>query len=199
MYYPMMINLAFFKCLIIGGGHIAYQKAKMLLAYGATVTVLSPEFCEEIKCLEGQMNLLKASYSEDYLLAFQLVIAATNDRACNATIGKACKKQGKLCDVVTDQALSSFLVPAGIRRGDLIISVSTQGKSPALAAKIKEELESLYDESYSDYVACLGKWRATIKKEIKDEEERRRLLKYLITLDQETLKSISLKELSRVL
>ena len=81
----------------------------------------------------------------------------------------------------------------------MIISVSTQGKSPALAAKIKKELESLYDESYSDYVACLGEWRATIKKEIKDEEERRRLLKYLITLDQETLKSISLKELSRVL
>lgn len=130
-------KFSFFQMFNYRRGHIAYQKAKMLLAYGATVTVLSPEFCEEIKCLEGQMNLLKASYSEDYLLAFQLVIAATNDRACNATIGKACKKQGKLCDVVTDQALSSFLVPAGIRRGDLIISVSTQGKSPALAAKIK--------------------------------------------------------------
>lgn len=113
-----------------------------------------------------------------------------------AAIGKACEKQGKLCDVVTNEALSSCIVPASIHRGDLIISVSTQRKSPVLAAKIKKELENLYDESYSDYVACLGEWRMTIKQEIKDEEERRRLLKYLVTLDQETLKSISLKELS---
>lgn len=200
MYYPLMLDLSQFKCLIIGGGEVACRKAKSLLAYGGKVTVLSEKFIPELEILpieriaaRFEVNYLANCYNE-----FALVIAATSDKQCNDQIGTYCKQQHILCNVVTDEALSSFIVPSSVQRGELVIAVSTGGNSPALAAKIKHELGERYDESFCEYVKKLGQLREQIKAEIGDEKRRRVLLRYIASLDEAEVMQLKYEDLADV-
>lgn len=200
MYYPLMLDLSQFKCLIIGGGEVAYRKAKSLLAYGGKVTVLSEKFIAELETLP--IKRIAASFEEKYLDSycntFTLIIAATSDKACNYQIGTYCKQHHILCNVATDEALSSFIVPSSLQRGDLVIAVSTGGNSPALAAKIKQELNDRYDEGFIAYVKKLGQLREQIKAEVADEKRRRALLRYIVALDEAEVMALKYEDLADV-
>lgn len=189
MYYPLMLDLSQFKCLVIGGGMVAYRKVKSLLAYGGEVTVLSKDFIEPFEALS--ITRIHASFEEKYLETykegFTLVVAATSDQGCNQAIGLYCKTHHILCNVATDEGLSSFIVPSSLQRGDLVIAVSTGGNSPALAAKIQRELEEKYPEDFGEYVKKLGALRKTIKEEVSDEKERRQLLRSFLEMEEEAL------------
>lgn len=189
MYYPLMLDLSQFKCLVVGGGMVAYRKVKSLLAYGGEVTVLSESFIEALEALP--ITRIAARFEEKYLQpykeGFALVVAATSDKICNKQIGLYCRTHHMLCNVATDEALSSFIVPSSLQRGDLVLAISTGGNSPALAAKIQRELEAKYDEDFGKYVEKLGQLRKTIKEEVADEKERRQLLRSLLDMEQETL------------
>ena len=95
--------------------------------------------------------------------------------------------------MVTNSTLSSFIVPSSVQRGDLVIAVSTGGKSPALAAQIQRELALTYDESFAMYVAKLGKLRESIQEKVSDETKRKALLKALLEMSKEELISYELK------
>lgn len=177
MFYPAMINLDCFNILVIGGGKVAYRKVSTLLRDGGRVTVLSKKLDDDFKNLWGRFIWIEDHYKEERLEGVTLVVAATNDEELNAAIGKRCLERGVLCNVVSSKELSSFIVPASVRRGDLVLSVSTQGKSPMLAQRIKKELEEIYDERYESYVKVLGETREKIKAHVKGEEVKKKMIK----------------------
>jgi len=188
MYYPMMIDLKDREITIIGGGKVAYRKATHFLSFEGHITVISPSFIADFENIKTQIHLIKDTYKEEHLQKSTIIVAATDDKSLNTQIGTYCKGHGLLCNVVSNQELSSFIVPSFIKRGELVISVSTGGNSPALASKIKRELEEQYDSSYEAYVALLGKLRQSILKQDIEETEKVDLLKRLVDMDSETLK-----------
>ncbi len=161
----MFLNIWGKKCVVIGGGKVAFRKAKTLLEYGATVEVVSPELCPELAQL-AETNMIKVryqNYEPENLKGAFIVIAATNNMDINRKISEEARKQGILVNVVDNPELSDFIFPASFRRGDLTIGVSTAGKSPALARKIKNQLEQSFGEEYASLTTLIAEVRAQLK------------------------------------
>ena len=176
MYFPFMVDLLGKKLVVVGGGNVAFRKCELFLSFGAEIDVVSPALCEEFSALKGRIRHIRDGYSSEYLLNAFAVIAATDNRAVNETVYRDCRLNNIPVNVVDTPEQCSFFVPATLRRGDLTIGVSTGGKSPALAAKIKKELAIVYGEEYEEKVELLGILRNTVKEEIEDDSIRRSLL-----------------------
>ena len=164
-YYPMFVDLSKHKCLLIGGGKVALRKLKQILACGGRVTVISPEFVSGFEKYSGNpdIKLIKREYIEGDLDGFSIAIASTDREEVNNLIRSDANKSNTLVNVVDKPELCDFIVPSLVERGSLKIAVSTEGKSPALAGKIREKLESDFPEEYETYVEILGKGRERIK------------------------------------
>lgn len=188
MYYPINLKIEDMKIVIIGGGKVAYRKCMNFLAFNKKVTVVSKDFIDEFNEIKNKIEIIKDTYDENYIKNAFIVVAATDNKNINNEIGTYCRQQGKLVNVVDDACLSNFTVPSFVKRGDLLLSVSTSGKSPSLSSKIRQELEEVYDESYEEYVNLLGIARKTIIRETDDIKERRKQLKELLDLSVEELK-----------
>lgn len=188
MLYPINLDIENVKITIIGGGKVAYRKATNFLDFGKKVTVVSKEFIDEFDKIKNEIDMIYDVYNEKYIQDSFIVVAATNNKDVNYKIGTYCNKNGKLVNVVDDKELSNFTVPSYVKRGELLLSISTGGNSPSLSAKIKRELEETYDESYGEYIELLGLARKKIIKENKDIKERRKEIKTLINLSVDELK-----------
>lgn len=194
IYYPLMINLQDKSTAVVGGGRVGYRKAKKLLEFGARVRVVSPKFVEDFidlkKCFSGKLEIIEDEYKESYIRGCLLVIAATSNGHTNKEISSYCKANNILCNVADDIELSDFIVPSTLKRGDLVISISTMGKSPALSAKIRKELEEKYTYEYEEYVELLGKAREVILENILDENEKVTLLKAMVDMNKKELQDL---------
>ena len=188
MLYPINLDIENIKITIIGGGKVAYRNATNFLDFGKKVTVVSKEFIDEFDKIKNEIDMIYDVYNEKYIQDSFVVVAATNNKDVNYKIGTYCNKNGKLVNVVDDKELSNFTVPSYVKRGELLLSISTGGNSPSLSAKIKRELEETYDESYGEYIELLGLARKKIIKENKDIKERRKEIKTLINLSVDELK-----------
>ena len=190
MYYPINLKIDDMKIVIIGGGKVAYRKCMNFLAFNKKVKVISQDFIEEFEEIKDQIEMIKDTYDEKYIKDDFVVVAATNNKEVNQQIGTYCRQYGKLVNVVDDKELSNFTVPSFVKRGDLLLSVSTGGKSPSLSSKIRKDLEEVYDESYEEYVELLGQAREMIIKNTDDIKERRKKLKELLDLSFDKLREI---------
>ena len=190
MFYPINLKIDDMKIVIIGGGKVAYRKCMNFLAFNKKVKVISQDFIEEFEEIKDKIEMIKDDYDETYIVDSFIVIAATNNKQINYNIGKYCRQHGKLVNVVDNQELSNFIVPSYVKRGDLLISISTGGKSPSLSAKIRKELEESYGEGYEEYVNILGQAREYIIKNVCDVEQRRRKLRELLDLNIDELRKI---------
>jgi precorrin-2 dehydrogenase/sirohydrochlorin ferrochelatase len=188
MLYPVNIELQDLEITIIGGGEVAYRKCINFLRFEKTVKVVSNNFIDKFDELKDKIEIIKDIYKEEYIKNSFIVVAATNDKEVNKIIGIYCRENGKLVNVVDDIKLSNFTVPSYIKRGDLLISVSTGGKSPSLSSKIKKELEETYDDSYEEYINLLGQIRKEIINNNEDISLRKKKLNELINLNLEELK-----------
>ncbi|GAA0697251.1 bifunctional precorrin-2 dehydrogenase/sirohydrochlorin ferrochelatase [Paraclostridium ghonii] len=188
MSYPIMVKLDCKEITIIGGGKIAYRKAKNFIDFGYMVKVISLDFNKKFKDIESKIELIRDEYKEEYIENSFIVVAATNNRDINKSIGMYCNQKNKLVNIVDDPTLSSYIVPSTVKRGDLIIGVSTCGKSPSLAAKIKRDLEKTYDDSYEEYIELLGTIRNKILEKYDDPYKKKQLLNEIINLNLEELK-----------
>lgn len=193
MLYPINIEIKDMGITIIGGGEVAYRKCKNFLDFGKTVKVISKDYINKFEELKDKIEIVNDEYREEYLKDSFIVVAATNNKEINREIGIYCRKNGKLVNVVDDIELSNFTVPSYVKRGDLLISVSTGGKSPSLSSKIKKELEEKYDDSYEEYIDILGELRKEIIKKYEDVSLRRKKLKALINLDLEELRELKIE------
>ncbi|CEQ27077.1 precorrin-2 dehydrogenase/sirohydrochlorin ferrochelatase family protein [Paraclostridium sordellii] len=192
MNYPIMIDLMGKEITVIGGGKIAYRKVNNFLKFGYEVTVVSREFIEDFKKIENKIKIIKDEYSEKYIKDSFIVVAATNNKKVNESICMFCRSNNKLVNVIDDQKLSNFIVPSCVKRGDLVISISTGGKSPSLASKIRKDLEIQYDDSYEEYLILLGELREQILEKYDNPSMRKDLLNKIINLNYDELKKLEI-------
>jgi precorrin-2 dehydrogenase/sirohydrochlorin ferrochelatase len=181
-FYPIYLDVKDKKCIIVGGGKVAYRKVCSLKEAGAEVVVVSPETCPEIANEEG-LTLVKKDYDESILDGALLVIAATDNDAVNKKAALDARKRNIIVNVVDRQELCSFIVPSTINRGDLCISISTGGASPAVAKSVREELEVVFGSEYEEYLNLLTKMRSIAMSDIKDSAKRRKVLQRLAEKD----------------
>ena len=177
-YYPAYLDLRKRRCVVIGGGAVAERKTLSLLDAGAVVTIISPTLTQKLQALSDSKTIThcKKLYEGKDLIGAYLVIAATDSPEVNTRVATACRKQDLLVNVAVPPEESSFIVPSALRRGDLLIAISTSGASPALSRKIRQELEQQYGAEYELFLEMLSAIRTRVLDEIQDEKKRKAVL-----------------------
>ncbi len=184
--YPIcLINMERQQTIIVGGGNVATRKVEELLRAGARVRVISPALTPELKVLAeaGRIAVIDRSYREGDLSSAFLVIAATDDPEVNQAVWQEAEQCGCLVNAVDDPAHCNFITPAVVRRGELTITISTGGASPALARRLRERLETLIGPEYADLTALMAELRPRIQSLYKVEKERREAVLRLVDSD----------------
>jgi len=181
-YYPVNLDIRNKKCLVVGGGVVGTRKVMTLLECGAFVTVVSPEASEKLLSLaeSGTIALKKRSYAGSDLEGMFLVICATDNEQLNMQVGRDAEKMNMLCNVADRPEACNFILPALVKRGDLVIAVSTSGKSPAFAKKIRKDLEKQYGVEYADFLKLMGAIRKKLLSNSHEPEAHKPLFEKLI-------------------
>ncbi len=163
-FYPILIDLQGKKALVVGGGKVAQRKIETLLGHGATVQVIARELTPELEQLRraGKILFLGNEFSETFLEGVFLVFAATDDALLNRRVSQTAQQRGLLVNAVDQPADCNFIVPSILSRGDLVIAVSTSGKSPAFARRVRVELEQHFGEEYGFFLNLMGNLRKEI-------------------------------------
>ncbi len=162
--FPMFVKLQGRRCLVVGAGTLAAGKIPGLLDSGARVRVVaiqaSPDITERARC--GQVELELKPFSPDDLNGVFLAVGATSSSDVNKAIYREASRRGVLCNIVDVPELCDFYYPAVVRRGELQIAISTNGRSPALAKRLREHLQQQIAPGYADWVAELGETRKLV-------------------------------------
>ena len=179
--FPMFVKLDGRRCLVVGGGPIAESKVDSLLAAGARVTVVSPALTEKLERLhrQGAFDWHARRFEGTDLQKAFLVIAATSDDATNDAVYREADRTGILCNAVDQPPRCHFYFPAVVQRGDLQIAISTAGRSPSLAQRLRKEFEAQFGPEYSGWVKWLGEVREALMERKLAFRTRKRLLAYL--------------------
>lgn len=163
--YAAMLRLAGRRCVIVGGGQVASRKANRLIAAGADVTVIAPDWSPEIEALvaRGAARGERRCYQPGDLDGAALAFAATNSRAVNQAVAAEAKRAGIPVNIVDDPEGSSLLVPAVVQRNQLTIAVSTGGASPAFARELRAELERLLSPERGELLELYAELREELQ------------------------------------
>lgn len=184
--YPIyLVGLEHKHVLVVGGGNVALRKVNDLLEADARVTVISPTLAPELRALAEaeRITVIERPYREGDLCNAFLVIAATNDPNVNQRIWQEAERCGRLVNAVDDPAHCHFITPAVIRRNHVIITVSTGGKSPALARRLRERIETLIGAEYGELADLLAELRPEIQSRYQDEKDRKQAAFRLVDSD----------------
>lgn len=163
-FYPVNLRINNRLCVVVGGGGVALRKVKSLLEAEAKVRVISPKLGAELGLLaeSGKIEWIKRGYAEGDLKGAFLVFAATNDRKIQSCVQREAVRTAAILNSADDPGGSDFHVPAHFRRGKMLITISTGGGSPALAKKIRLQLEEEIGPEYEAVVDLLGLIRARL-------------------------------------
>ena len=181
-YYPIYLDIENRDVVIIGGGNVCARKAETMMKYGARVTVVSPEFTDEIEgwAREGCLTLKRKTYDAGDVDGANIVIASTDDQSVNEQIAADCRARRIPVNVVDVTPLCEFIVPAIIETGSIQIAVSTGGKSPALARTLKEDLQRTIGPEYAEVNDVLGSLRDGAKRVLPTDVDRKRFFDGII-------------------
>jgi len=173
---PIFLKLKNQPCLVVGGGEVASRKVLMLLKAGASVTVVAPEICAQLKqhLSKDEFVFKQSEFSPEDIQNQCLVIAATNQEEVNRTISKEADARNIFVNVVDSPELCSFTMPSIIDRSPIIVAVSSGGASPVLARLLRARLETLIPASYGRLAALVQTFRDQVKQRFKTSVERRR-------------------------
>jgi precorrin-2 dehydrogenase / sirohydrochlorin ferrochelatase len=185
--FPMFVKLDGRRCLVIGAGSVGEAKIESLLATAASVQVVAPKATSKVRewAREGRIEWYAREYAPADLAGMFLVIAATSSRALHDEIYAEAKGRGVLCNTVDEPERCDFYFPAVVRRGDLQIAISTGGLSPALAQRLRKELEEQFGPEWEAWVVQLGRTREELMSLPMPPEQRKRLLHRYASLDPE--------------
>ena len=180
-YYPVFLDVAGKNCLVVGGGSVGARKAEMLSRCQAQVKVVSQEFDAQFHDhpIKG-VTLEKKQYDTKDLMGMRLVFAATNNAGLNQQIKADAENIGILCNLADDPSAGDFILPSVVERGDLLVAVSTSGKSPAMARKIRQELEDYFGPEYADVLELLGALRQKMLAAGHDPDRHKKIFSRLI-------------------
>src|SRR5437899_1287016 len=184
-FYPVFLNLRGRRAVVIGGGAVAEQKVLGLLSAGAHVTVVSPETTPRLAELAaaGGIDLRRRPYRSGDLAGAWLAIAGTDDRAANARVWAEAEREGVLLNAVDDLDHCSFIAPAIHREGDITVAVSTSGKSPALAARLRQRVARLVEPAEARLCELLGELRPELAARVPDSHARTALWYRIVDSD----------------
>jgi precorrin-2 dehydrogenase / sirohydrochlorin ferrochelatase len=176
--FPMFLKLEGRQVLVVGAGKVGEPKVSGLLETGAHIRVVALDASPAVRewAREGKIELEVRAFAADDLDGAFLAVVATNSRTLNERVYDEAQRRGVLCNVVDVPDLCDFFYPAVVRRGDLQIAISTAGKSPSLAQKLRQQLEKQFGPGYAAWVAELGATRKLILASDLDKERKLDLL-----------------------
>ena len=176
-YYPVFLDMKDRKVLVVGGGFVALQKIKTLLDSGAIVKVITKELiAEDIKELPVSLEIRE--YNENDMIGVSIVIAATNSHEVNTKIFEHSKKYNVLLNAVDDKYNCDFILGAIVNKGDITVTISTAGKSPIVAKKIRDKVNEMLNINYENLLEVYGNFRARAYQEL-NEEARKEFFHFL--------------------
>jgi len=190
-YYPVYIQLRAQPCVVIGGGKIAEGKADGLLAAQAKVIVIAPELTSRLRHLaeQQQITYIARKYQPGDLIGAFMVICATDQTEINHQVWQEATANHQLVNVVDDTPCCNFIAPSILRKGDLTIAISTSGKAPALAVRLKERLQREIGPEYERFLELAGELREPLAQHVPDFETRKALWYELV--DSEILAALA--------
>ena len=184
-FYPVFVELHEKKVVVVGGGRVAFRKVLTLKECGAVIHLagraLTPELAEMVD--KNEIRFLGQEFQEEFLDEAFMVIAATDDKALNRHISTCARKKRVLVNAVDQPPDCDFIVPSILRRGDLQIAISTSGKSPALARKIRKGLEAQFGREYETFLDVMGRLRREILSLGLPQKENSRIFQKIVDLD----------------
>jgi len=184
-YYPVHLDINNRNALVVGGGGVGTRKVRTLLDCGARVTVVSLESSRQLRDLaaSGEIVLQERSYQSDDLSGMFLVIGATNDEKLNRQISSDAERLNTLCNIADRPEVCNFILPSIVHRDDLVIAISTSGKSPALAKKLRKALENQFGEEYGTLLRLMGAIRKKLLGQAHEPEAHKPLFEQLLNSD----------------
>jgi siroheme synthase-like protein len=177
MFYPIYLNLADRRVVVIGGGEVAERKIESLLGTGASIRVVSPEVTARILVLatERRIDLHRRPYESGDCLDAVLVLSASDDPAVSRAVFDDARKCGALVNTADQPRLCDFIMPAVVRRGNVAIAISTSGTSPGLAARLRQKIGRLIGPEYGRLAQLLSEARPQIRQRVSQEADRKAL------------------------
>lgn len=182
VYYPLFADLRGRRCVVIGGGLVAQRKVTTLLRFGARVTVISPSLTRRLAACakRGTITRVARRFRPADLRGAWLVYAATDDHPTNEEVFRAASRQRIFTNVVDQPPLCSFIAPAIVKRGEIVIAISTGGGSPTLAKTLRRELERTIGCDYAAMLRLLQGLRGAAKRHLPGYRDRKQYFRRLI-------------------
>ncbi len=180
--FPMYVDLKGKRCLIVGGGAIAYRKAEILLRFEADIIIIAPEACSSLVELEKQdkLKIIRSTYTKNDINEVYLVVAATSSMETNEQVYEDAVNMNIPVNVVDDPEKCTFIFPSIVKRGPLTIGISTSGVYPALSKKIRKITEEIFPEDYSEIVEMLAGFRSRVRKSCLTQPEKEHELRNVL-------------------
>lgn len=187
-YFPMFVDMTERECLIVGGGNVAYRKVMVMLDFGAKVTVVAEDICDELRKLiaddrankENRITFIKRKFERKDCDGMEMVIAATDDNALNHGIAEYCKAKGIMVNAVDQKADCSFIFPSYIKEKNLVAAFSSSGNSPVLTQYLKGKEKEIFTPFLGELNEYMGQIREKVIAEYDTEAERKRVFKEIL-------------------
>ncbi len=190
-YFPFFYDLKDKEGVVIGGGRIALEKVEKLTSFEARLTVIAPEILPQIR-ENKNVRCLEREYVPGDIIGADYCIAATDDERINSAIHDICRENKVLINVVDDREKCDFIFPSVIKRGDLVVGVSSSGTSPYAAVLVRKRIEEIIPENIEDILKELNELRARAVIEIPDDKKRK---EYLIRATGEAFEKAFAREM----
>lgn len=199
-YYPLFLDITDKQCLVLGGGKVAERKVAMLLQFNARVTVVSPFITKALLKLhrENKIECFQRVYSGEDLHNAALIFACTDNSAINKRIKKDAAQNNIPVNVVDNPDLCDFIVPSIVKKGDLVIAISTSGTLPLLSKKIREKIEDTITDDYLEYLHIVGEFRKYLLKTVKEARKRSMIMKKIERMDIQEVVATGLSQLKTI-
>lgn len=194
-YFPMFVDMTERECLIVGGGNVAYRKVMVMLDFGAKVTVVAEDICDELRKLiagdranngwfssdaADRITIIKRRFEQKDCDGMEMVIAATDDNALNHEIAEYCKAKGIMVNAVDQKADCSFIFPSYIKEKNLVAAFSSSGNSPVLTQYLKGKEQAILTPFLGELNEYMGQIREKVIAEYHTEAERKRVFKEIL-------------------
>lgn len=197
-YFPMFVDMTERECLIVGGGNVAYRKVIVMLDFGAKVTVVAEDICDELRNLtiddisneyksglytankENRITFIKRRFERKDCDGMEMVIAATDDSALNHEIAEYCKANGIMVNAVDQKADCSFIFPSYIKEKNLVAAFSSGGNSPVLTQYLKGKEQEILTPFLGELNEYMGQIREKVIAQYDTEAERKRVFKEIL-------------------
>lgn len=197
-YFPMFVDMTERECLIVGGGNVAYRKVIVMLDFGAKVTVVAEDICDELRKItiddiasedktgsytankENRITFIKRRFERKDCDGMEMVIAATDDNALNHEIAEYCKAKAIMVNAVDQKADCSFIFPSYIKEKNLVAAFSSGGNSPVLTQYLKGKEQEILTPFLGELNEYMGQIREKVIAQYDTEAERKRVFKEIL-------------------